>query len=201
MSDASGTAHAELLAKVELFARLDRVTLARLAAYLEPVTLEDGATVCRQGDPGDALYIVTRGRFGVFASSPDGAGETRLGSLSPVEAFGEMALLTDEPRSATVRAEGSGEVLRLDRTRFLDLLRREPAVALAIAATLSRRLRARDRTIVESDQAVRRSSSRGWGNSRLSGAGGSLKPASWMNCRYRRSPRSSGRVPRRSGGT
>lgn len=80
MSDASGTTHAELLAKVELFARLDRVTLARLAAYLEPVTLEDGASVCRQGDPGDALYIVTRGRFGVFASSPDGAGETRLGA-------------------------------------------------------------------------------------------------------------------------
>ncbi len=104
--------------------------------------------------PGTLSIIVTRGRFGVFASSPDGAGETRLGSLSPVEPFGEMALLTDEPRSATVRAEGPGEVLRLDRTRFLDLLRREPAVALAIAATLSRRLRARDRTIVESDQAV-----------------------------------------------
>ena len=84
MSTAPGTAHAELLAKIDLFAHLDRVTLARLAAYLEPLVLDDGAIVCRQDDAADGLYIITRGRFGVFASSPDGPGETRLGTLSPL---------------------------------------------------------------------------------------------------------------------
>jgi hypothetical protein len=62
-----------------------------------------------------------------------------LGAGAP---FGEIALLTDQPRTATVRAETGAEVMRLDRGRFLDLVQREPHVAVAIAATLSQRLRA-----------------------------------------------------------
>ena len=60
-----------------------------------------------------------------------------------------MALLTDEPRSATVRAGGDAEVLRLERERFLDLVRRDATVAAAVAATLSHRLRVADASAVE----------------------------------------------------
>lgn len=156
MNQILSLAHVDLLSRVDLFARLDRVTLAQLAAYLEPVTVAARSAVCRQGDPPDGLYIVTRGTFGVYTASPDGQGEARVGSLAAGDAFGEMGLLADEPRSATVRAEGDGEVLWLERARFLGLLDRQPTTARQIAATLSRRLQATNRTLQEAEQTVAR---------------------------------------------
>src|SRR5438105_11381385 len=111
MAETLSVDHAELLARIDLFAGLEKVALARLAASAEAVSLEDGATVCRQGEPADALYVVSRGVCGVFVAGA-GGGETRLGAMMPGEYFGEMALLTGEPRSTTVRAAGDAEVLR-----------------------------------------------------------------------------------------
>lgn len=148
------SAYAELLARVDLFAGLDRVALARLAAYLDPLPLAPGDVLFHEGDIGDALYIVARGTLGIYVQPPDGGSETRLGTLTPGDPFGEMAVLTDEPRSATVRAEGPAELLRLERHRFLDLLQKHPTLALRIVTTLSSRLRARDRTIVQSDRVI-----------------------------------------------
>jgi di/tricarboxylate transporter len=144
MTGTSDPDYADLLARVDLFAGLDRVTLAKLAAHLEPVPLKAGADVFRQGDPGEAFYLVVRGSVGVYASASDGLAETRLNTLGPGAPFGEMALLGDRPRSATIRADREAEVLRLERARFLSLVRREPQVALAVAATLSERLRVAD---------------------------------------------------------
>ncbi len=141
MSESPGVEHADLLARVELFAGLDRVSLAKLSAHLIPVPLSRGTELFRQGDPGDAFYLVARGTFGVYVSSEEDVGETRVNLLGPGDPLGEMALLTNSPRAATVRAETDGELLRLDRVRFLTLVRQQPDVALAIAATLSRWLR------------------------------------------------------------
>jgi di/tricarboxylate transporter len=132
--------YASVLTRVDLFAGLDRVTLAKLAAYLEVVSVEAGATVVQQGDPGDAFYLVVKGAFGVYVAASEGD-ESRVNSLGPGAPFGEMALLTGRPRSASVRAETTAEVLRLERSRFLDLVRREPQVGLALAGTLCERLR------------------------------------------------------------
>ena len=141
---------AELLARVDLFAQLDYDTLTQLARYIEPVLVDNGTEVCCQGDPADCLYVVASGTFGVFVSSTGGLEQARLATVRPGEYFGEMALLTGEPRSATVRAECDGEVLRLERGRFLDLLEQRPAVAFPIIATLCRRLRAADEAAAES---------------------------------------------------
>ncbi len=149
-----GLSHAELLGRVALFAGLSNVALARLAAHVEPESVRDGATVCVQGETGDSLYIVVRGTFGVFIAAAGDAGETRVGTLEPADYFGEMALLTDEPRSATVRAEGDGEVLRLERARFCALFEQEPSAALTIAATLCSRLRVADDAIAQSTRAI-----------------------------------------------
>ncbi|HUQ16956.1 MAG TPA: SLC13 family permease [Candidatus Saccharimonadales bacterium] len=132
----------ELLRRVEVVANLDRVTLARLVTHLDPLVVGSGAAVCEQGDPAEALFIVASGTFGVFAH--DGGGERRLNTLGPGDHFGEMALLTDDTRSATVRADIDGEVLRLDRETFLRLLDDDPQVGRAVAAALARRLRQRD---------------------------------------------------------
>ena len=133
--------YAELLRNVELFAGLDRVTLSKLAGRLEPMPVEPGTTLIQQGDPPGDFFLVTRGEFGIYVAAKSGGHERRLSAVTRGDPIGEMALLTDEGRAATVRAESGGEVLRLAREEFLSLVRRDPSVALAIAATLTRRLR------------------------------------------------------------
>src|SRR3972149_5004104 len=155
MTDELTGRHAALLQKVDLFAGLDRMALAQVAAFVEAVTVQEGEVVFHQGESGDALYIVARGKFGVFVSLPDAPTEVRLTTLRPGDVFGEMALLTDEPRSATVRnEEGAGEVLRLERSKFFELIRREPTLVHSIAATLTRRLQANARIILQSEHFI-----------------------------------------------
>lgn len=125
------------LRSVDLTSGLDRVALARLAAYMDPVPVRAGETVITEGETGDALYIVVRGTFGAFV------GDERVNTIGPGHYVGELALLVDEPRSATIRADTDGEVLRLDRERFTELLGRDAAAARAVATTLARRLRRR----------------------------------------------------------
>ncbi len=133
-------AYAHLMRRVDLFAGLDRITLAKLAAHLQPLSYSSRAVIFEQGDVGDAFYLVASGSVGVYVTDKTGAAETRTRLLQPGEPFGEMALLTNTPRTATIKAETDCEVLRLERNAFLQLVREHPSVALAIAATLSRRL-------------------------------------------------------------
>jgi CRP-like cAMP-binding protein/di/tricarboxylate transporter len=139
----------DLLTRVGLFSTLGRVELAKLAAYLEPVEVQTGREVFRQGEAGDSLYIVTEGALGVFVASGDGRSALRVSTLAPGDLFGEMALFTGEPRSATVLADRPSTVLQLPRERFLLLVRREPAISLTIVATLSERLRTANQARVE----------------------------------------------------
>ena len=139
----------ELLTRVGLFAALGRVELAKLAAYLEPVDVAAGHEVFRQGEAGDSLYIVTEGVLGVFVASADRRSTLRMGTLEPGDLFGEMALFTGEPRSATIVAEQPCTVLQLPRDRFLVLVHREPTISLAIVSTLSERLRSANQARVE----------------------------------------------------
>ena len=135
--------YARLLRKIDLFAGLDRVVLAKLAAHLHPHPFSSSSTIFRQGEAGDAFYVVATGTVGVYVNDESNAGQARVRVLHAGEPFGEMALLTNTPRTATIRAETNCEVLRLERSSFLDLVREQPTVALAVAATLSRRLSGR----------------------------------------------------------
>jgi CRP-like cAMP-binding protein/di/tricarboxylate transporter len=186
--------HAEPLAAAELFAPLDRIALARLASCVEPFAVQAGEVVIRQGDAGMDLFIVARGRFGVFAHEPDDTIGTRLDTLGPGSCFGEMSLLTGEPRAATVRADADGELLRLERDRFLDLVRSEPEVGLAVAGTVSRRLRRTDRAVQDQGQILARLADRASAPVaavRASEAGGPalldvvLPPADELSARHR----------------
>jgi DASS family divalent anion:Na+ symporter len=146
----------ELLAKAELFSGLDRVTLAKLAANLEPVSFLKGEAACIQGEAGDSLYLVSEGTFGVYVrGADDDRPPVRVAELKRGGCFGEMALLTGEPRSATVLSDADGELLRLDHERFSELLRRDPNIGLALSASLSRRLGVASRSIKDSEQLIR----------------------------------------------
>jgi di/tricarboxylate transporter len=131
---------AHVLARVPLFAGLDRVTLAKLAARFERVRFDAGELVYQEGDPGDAFYVVLHGTFSDYVGGSDTGTDTRLATRGPGATFGDIALLSNRPRSTTVRADANAEALRLERGRFLGLVAQEPAVALAIAAALSERV-------------------------------------------------------------
>ncbi len=140
MSPAPDDEAARVLAGVPLFAGLDRVTLAKLAAQFERVRFGAGELVFQEGDPGDAFYVVLHGTFSDFVGAPDAGEDVRLATRGPGGTFGDIALLSNRPRSTTVRADAAAEALRLERGRFLGLVAQEPAVALAIAAALSERV-------------------------------------------------------------
>jgi len=100
----------ELFSRVALFEGIapeDRVALAKAAALR---TYRRGETIVEQGQPGDAFYVIVKGRVAVAIVAPDGR-EVVLNSLGEGEHFGEMALLDDAPRSAPARSaasQGSG---------------------------------------------------------------------------------------------
>jgi DASS family divalent anion:Na+ symporter len=138
------------LRSVDLTSGLDRVALARLAAYMDPVAVQRGEAIITEGETGDSLCIVVRGTFGVFV----GAANERVRTIGPGHYVGELALLIDEPRSATIRADTDAEILRLDRQQFIELLSRDAAAAKAVATTLARRLRRRDGALPDEAEAI-----------------------------------------------
>src|SRR5262249_39158674 len=86
---------------------------------------EAGEVVFREGDRGDWLYVILDGEVEVLKSIPEG-GETRLTQLGPGECFGEIALVSDRPRSATVRSLTSVNLLAVDREAFHTLFSNFP---------------------------------------------------------------------------
>jgi DASS family divalent anion:Na+ symporter len=146
-------ARRDLLWRVDLIAGLDRVALARLVAHIEPQPIAPGAVVCAQGEPSDGRYIVVSGRLGVFVRGDAGV-ERRVGSLGPGDYFGEVGLLVAGTRTATVRVEADGELLRLDREAFLQLLDDDPRAGRAVATALARRLRERGQPVADEATAM-----------------------------------------------
>jgi len=86
---------------------------------------EPGQVVFREGDRGDWLYVVVDGEVEVLKTIPD-RGETSLRTLGPGECFGEIALVSDRPRSATVRSRGNVNLLAVDREAFQALFSNLP---------------------------------------------------------------------------
>jgi len=128
------------LRPLPLFAGVPTEVLAEVAASARQRVVPPGEVLCTAGEAGDTFYLITAGAVNVFAASP--RGEEWLAQLGPGEWFGEMALITGEPRSATVVALAETMLIILERTSFQELLRRSPSVAMAISDVLSRRLRA-----------------------------------------------------------
>lgn len=136
----------ELFSKVPLFEGFspeDRVALAKAAALR---TYRRGETIVEQGRPGDAFYVIVKGRVAVTIVSPDGR-EVVLNSLGEGEHFGEMALLDDAPRSASVIAQEKSELAILSRVVFFDLLRSNFVLTRALLQAFSLRLRRANATI------------------------------------------------------
>lgn len=116
---AIGAAARQALAATPLFAGLSSEVLEALVGNLELVELDPGQLLFREGDPSDALYVVVEGQVAMRTMGPPVGEEQRLG---PGAFLGEVALLTDQPRSATVTAVAAAELLRIDRGTLSDVL-------------------------------------------------------------------------------
>ena len=137
--------------RVDLFQDLDEDELASLCASLDAQQLPRGANVVAAGDSGDSMYIVVEGLLEVFALV-DGV-ELKVGRITPGEFFGEMSLLTGEPRSATVRAATEVVLFEIRKDNLLPLFEARPALATSITEKVAeRKLRSERRRREASEQ-------------------------------------------------
>ena len=133
--------HEDTLARVDLFRGLDKKDLRLLAASCQERKYPAGSTLMKQGDTGVGLYVITSGKVRVTrASSPDRA-EEELDVVGAGSVLGEMALLDDLPRSATVTAIEDVTALLLPVWEFRTTLQSHPDIAIRLLGVLSRRLR------------------------------------------------------------
>jgi CRP-like cAMP-binding protein len=121
------------------FPELPTERLDDVAGEVEWVTIPRGARLFRQGEAGDALYLVVSGRLQVVAERDDGH-EVRLGEAGPGESVGEMALLSGEARMASARADDDTGLLRLSRSGYEALMAAHPKAMAVFARTMASRL-------------------------------------------------------------
>jgi CRP/FNR family transcriptional regulator/CRP/FNR family cyclic AMP-dependent transcriptional regulator len=130
----------DLLARSDLFAGLTPTELEAIARACEPREFERDETIFAMLEPADGLYVIASGRVKVCVSSSGGK-ELILATLGPGQFFGEMALLDDAPRSATVIAQLPTSTYRIRRQDFEQLLESHPSIARKLLRELSLRLR------------------------------------------------------------
>lgn len=127
---------ADQLASVPLFASIGRAELNHVAQLSTEHEVEDGEVLVEQGEETGGFFVITGGTAVV---SRDGQ---QLAELQAGDVFGELALLLQAPRTATVTARGSVRVLRVDPGQFQAMLLEHPQVAVKLLAVLADRLRA-----------------------------------------------------------
>ena len=135
-----------LLRNVALFSQLPESQLALLTRVVGRKSFSRSSTIIAAGDPSDALYIVISGRLKVMMSDDEGR-EVILAILSPGEFFGEMALVDDSTRSATVIAIEPCELLTISKVDFKKCLAENFDICMGVMRGLVKRLRDADRKI------------------------------------------------------
>jgi len=108
----------ELLAKVSILENLDKWERLTVADALEAISFENKQEIVKQGEPGDDFFIIVDGEASVTQYRAVGEESLEVGSLGPSDYFGEIALMLDRPRAATVTARGPLKCVKLDRARF-----------------------------------------------------------------------------------
>jgi CRP-like cAMP-binding protein len=128
----------DLLRTMDIFEALSSEELETIAQLLRERRLAEAEVLCRQGDPGDALFIVTGGRIRLSTTDPSG-NEKVLTFFTDGQFFGEMSLLTGAPRSASASAETDSQLLVLDKASFDQLLAGHPEIMREMLKVVSQR--------------------------------------------------------------
>ena len=136
----------QILKGVPLFSSFSDLQLSQLLSCVQHRSYPRHAFILRSGEETDALYIILSGRVKVLIPDEEGH-EVILSMLGPHEYFGEMGLLDDQTRSASVETLEPCEMLRLSKAGFTNILKDNYELAMLIISNLVRRLRDADRKI------------------------------------------------------
>ncbi len=128
----------EILRNIPLFAKLEPAKLKLLAFTSQRLTFEAGQPLFQQGDPGDAAYIVLDGEAEVMIHTAQGP--VRVARVGRHAIIGEVAILCEVPRTATVIASSQLTTLRIDKDLFFRLVNEFPQMAVEIMRELAHRL-------------------------------------------------------------
>ncbi len=128
-----------LLREVPIFSGLSPEDLERIAEIAEEQLFLDKALLCREGEPGQTLFVIASGNVDVIKKFGDT--ETVLATRTNGEFVGEMAILETAPRSATLRARGGVRTLVIDGNAFNAILLDRPQVAVSVLRYMSTRVR------------------------------------------------------------
>lgn len=139
----------DILAMVPLFSRLKREELAGLAERVQRHTFGVGEAIITEGDTDRRLFVIVHGAVDVIKGRGH-RNERCLATFGPRDYFGEMALIDDLARSATVVAKETTELLSLDQGDFRAEIESNPAMAVELLRVLSQRLRAMEKIVMGS---------------------------------------------------
>ena len=137
---------ADLLAGTWLFHRASKEVLDKLAAFTFHKNYKAGEVIFEEGQTGNGMFIVAEGKVEVLKNLESGNPQ-QLAVLGKGEVFGEMALLDELPRSASVRAREDTTCVGIDRFLFVTQLTKDPQVSITMIQVLARRLREMDATL------------------------------------------------------
>jgi len=128
----------ELLRKVPIFSNVELSKLKLLAFTSERACFDEGQEVFHQGDAGDAAYVIIEGTAEVLADTPNGP--IKILELGPHAFLGEIAIICDVPRTATIIAKSELHTLRISKDLFFRLIEEFPQMATEIMRVLAERL-------------------------------------------------------------
>ena len=128
----------DLLRRIPLFSGIDPGKLKLLAFASERLSYDDGQNLFRQGEVGESAYVIMEGEADVIIETDDG--EIPVAELKQNAFIGEIAILCDVPRTATVRATSNLEVLKVKKEHFLGLIADFPELGIEVMRELAARL-------------------------------------------------------------
>jgi CRP-like cAMP-binding protein len=140
----------ELLRRVPLFAGIEPAKLKLLAYTSDVVTYHSGQVLFRKGDVGDAAYVIIKGDAEVTITTD--SGDVPIAQLKDGDFLGEIAILCDTPRTATVMAKSDLKTLRIRKEPFFELLRQFPEMAIEMTRLMAERLTRTTNELVEAQR-------------------------------------------------
>lgn len=144
----------EILRNIPLFQNIDPAKLKLLAFTSEHLEFAEGDVMCRQGEPGDSAYILLEGSATVEVELESGQ-ILQVAELSQNDIVGEIAILCDVPRTATVRASARSVTLRISKDGFFNLVTQFPQVGVEIMHELASRLHHTTQTLTRLSNRVK----------------------------------------------
>lgn len=129
----------ELLKGVPILSKIEPAKLKLLAFTSERVNYAEGQELCHQGDPGDAMYVILGGVADVLINDSNG-GQIAVAEMKKNSFFGEMAILLDVPRTATIKAKEPLSTLKITKDTFYRLVEEVPQMAIEVMRELAHRV-------------------------------------------------------------